>query len=162
MIGARPAWMAALFVCTLGSAGEAEKVPRVFGGAAPQEIYRVRLDKGDLLLESIAEILQSHQIRDGAVLTGVGQLSECTFHAAGSSKIAITEPMQLTSLGGLIADSATHLHAVFSSPAKGTFGGHLEKGCVVANQVELTIMKFSGVPLTRKKVKGSGSLLQRK
>jgi len=32
-------------------------------------VYRVRLDRGDLLLESIQDVIHKHGIADGAVLT---------------------------------------------------------------------------------------------
>jgi predicted DNA-binding protein with PD1-like motif len=51
-----------------------------FGGAQIAELYRVRLDRGDLLLESIQDVIQKHGIADGAVLTAAGSLQECTFH----------------------------------------------------------------------------------
>lgn len=162
MRGLGLACTAVLFVHAASAAEDAAKIPKIFGGAALQEIYRVRLDKGDLLLESIKDIIRTYEIHDGAVLTGVGQLAECTFHAAGSPNIAVREPVQLGGLNGLIADGEPHLHAALSNPARGGFTGHLEKGCIVLNHVELTIMKFSGIPLARKKVKGAGGVLQRK
>src|SRR5207244_460842 len=51
-----------------------------FGGAQIAEVYRVRLDRGDLLLESIQDFMHKHGIADGAVLTAAGSLQECTFH----------------------------------------------------------------------------------
>jgi hypothetical protein len=44
----------------------------VFGGARIQEVYRLRLDRGDLLLESILDAIQKNNIHDGAVLTAAG------------------------------------------------------------------------------------------
>jgi predicted DNA-binding protein with PD1-like motif len=90
-------------------------------------------------------------VHDGVVLTGVGQVNNCTFHTAGSPKFTLVEPFQLAALDGLIADGEPHLHAVVSSPAKGSYTGHLENGCVVQNQVEVTLLKLSGTPLIRKK-----------
>jgi predicted DNA-binding protein with PD1-like motif len=43
-----------------------------------QEIYRVRLDRGDLLLESIIAAIKDHDIQDGLMLTGVGSVQNCT------------------------------------------------------------------------------------
>jgi hypothetical protein len=37
---------------------------KVFGGAQIQEIYRIRLDRGDLLLENILEAIRKHNIQD--------------------------------------------------------------------------------------------------
>jgi hypothetical protein len=48
------------------SANEAGAIPQaVFGGAQAQEIYRIRLDGGDLLLESIDAAIKEHGIQGG-------------------------------------------------------------------------------------------------
>lgn len=135
----------------------ADAAPKVYTSGKTEEVYRIRLDKGDLLLESIDEIVKERGIRDGAVLTAAGSLESCTFHGVGNKMTSINEPMEVNHLGGLIADGVTHLHVVLSTAAKGAFGGHLEKGCRVLSHVELTIARFSGPALVR--VKG---VLQKK
>jgi len=112
-------------------------LPKVFGGAQVQEILRVRLDRGDLLLESIVEAIKSHGIQDGAVLTAAGSLQECTFHrvtslAAKPEQEFMTrkEPMEIIGVNGVIAAGEPHLHMTLSN-GQGAFGGHLENGCKV-------------------------------
>src|SRR5437660_465221 len=56
----------------------------VFKGAQIQEIYRIRLDRGDLLLETIQDTIRKNDIQDGAVLTAAGSLQECTYHRVKS------------------------------------------------------------------------------
>src|ERR1035438_10867241 len=58
--------------------------PKGFGGAQIQEIYRIRLDRGDLLLESIIAAIKDHDIQDGLMLTGVGSVQDCTYHSVKS------------------------------------------------------------------------------
>lgn len=126
--------------------------PAVFPGAVSQ-VFRVRIDKDALLLESIASIIKKNGIKDGAVLTAAGALSVCTFHGVGGSKQTITEDMEINHLGGVIAGGEPHLHVVLTNAKRGAFGGHLENGCKVGNHVELTIAQFTGPALER--VKGS-------
>lgn len=131
--------------------------PKVFGGAQVQEVYRLRLDRDDLLLESILDAIKKFNIQDGAVLTAAGSLQECTFHgvvtlAAKPEQKFTTikgEAMEILNINGIIAAGEPHLHMTLSNP-KGAFGGHLEKGCRVLYRAELTIAKFSGTPLARK------------
>jgi predicted DNA-binding protein with PD1-like motif len=139
-----------------------------FGGAQTAEVYRVRLDRGDVLLESIQEVIHKHGIADGAVLTAAGSLQECTFHRVKSMAekpedefITVKEPMEILNINGVIAGGEPHLHLTLSG-AKGAFGGHLEKGCRVLYRAELTIAKFSGTQLARKPNKDGVPLLQRK
>ena len=129
----------------------------VFGGAQLQELYRMRLDRGELLLETILDAIQKHNIQDGAVLSAAGSLQECTFHgvkslAAKPEQLYTTKrgPMEILNVNGIIAAGEPHLHMTLSSPEGGAFGGHLEKGCKVLYRAELTIAKFSGTPLARK------------
>jgi uncharacterized protein len=138
-----------------------------FGGAQIAEVYRVRLDRGDLLLESIEDVIHKHGIADGAVVTAAGSLQECTFHRVKSIAekpedefITVKEPMEILNINGMIAGGEPHLHLTLSG-AKGAFGGHLEKGCRVLYRAELTIAKFSGTPLARKPNKDGVPRLQR-
>jgi hypothetical protein len=142
---------------------------KVFGGAQIAEVYRVRLDRGDLLLESILETIARHNIKDGALLTAVGSLQECTFHGvvtlAEKPEQRFTtirgEAMEILNINGIIADGEPHLHMTLST-LKGAFGGHLEKGCRVLYRAELTIAKFAGAPLARKPNAVGVPVLQRK
>jgi predicted DNA-binding protein with PD1-like motif len=141
----------------------------VFGGAQIQEIFRLRLDRGDLLLETILDTIEKHGIQDGAVLTAAGSLQECTYHgvkslAAKPEQLYTTRkgPMEILSVNGIIAAGEPHLHLTLSSPEGGAFGGHLEKGCKVLYRAELTIAKFSGMALARKPNQEGVPVMQRK
>ena len=110
---------------------------KIFGGAQIQEIYRIRLDRGDLLLETILDTIKKHDIQDGALLTAVGSLQECTFHGVVSlaekpeQKFTTRkEAMEILNINGIIAGGEPHLHMTLSNTS-GAFGGHLEKGCKV-------------------------------
>jgi predicted DNA-binding protein with PD1-like motif len=129
--------------------------PQVFGGAHIQEVYRIRLDRGDLLLESILDTIRKHDIQDGVVLTAAGSLSECTYHRVKSLAakaedefLTVKAPMEILNINGLIAAGEPHLHLTLSSD-KGAFGGHLEHGCRVLYRAEVTLAKFSGPALAR-------------
>jgi uncharacterized protein len=147
----------------------ADRAPaKVFGGAQIQEIYRIRLDRDDGILESLTNIIQERGIQDGAVLTGIGSVQECTYHrivslgpTAKDEFIHVQGPMELVSLDGIIANGEPHLHLTLAN-AKGAFGGHIEKGCRVLYRVELTVAKFSGPALARKTNVDGTPLLQPK
>jgi len=141
----------------------------VFGGAQLQEIFRLRLDRDDLVLESILGAVKEHEIQDGAVLTAVGSVQDCTFHnvksvapAAEQQYTTVKGPTEILNANGIIAAGEPHLHVTLSNLAKGAFGGHLEKGCRVLYRAEITIAKFSGVPLARKLNPEGTPLLQQK
>lgn len=141
----------------------------VFGGATVQEVFRLRLDRGDLLLESILDVIQRHNIQDGAVMTAAGSLQECTWHgvkslAAKPEQLFTSKkgPMEIINVNGIIAAGEPHIHMTLSSPEGGAFGGHLENGCKVLYRAELTIAKFSGTALARKPNKEGVPVLGKK
>jgi len=142
---------------------------KLFGGAQVQEVFRLRLDRDDLVIESLLDAIKQHNIQDGAVLTALGSVQECTYHnvkslAATAEQVFTTVkgPTEILNANGIIAAGEPHLHITLSNLEKGAFGGHLEKGCRVLYRAELTIAKFSGVPLARKLNREGTPLLQQK
>lgn len=163
-------WMrtAAAAMLAAGMAAAQESQPQVFGGAQIAEVYRIRLDRGDLLLESILKAIAEHQIEDGLVLTAVGSLQECTFHGVKSLAekpeqefTTLKGAMEILNVNGMIAAGEPHLHMTLSN-LKGAFGGHLEKGCRVLYRAEVTIAKLGGAALARKPNRAGVPVLQRK
>jgi predicted DNA-binding protein with PD1-like motif len=139
-----------------------------FGGGQIAELYRIRLDRGDVLLESIQDAIQKNGIADGAVLSAVGSVQECTYHRVKSTGakpedefITVKEPMEILNINGIIANGEPHLHLTLSG-AHGSFGGHLEKGCRVLYRAELTVARFTGTELARKPNNAGVPILQRK
>jgi len=158
--------IAALLLSTAAVRAQDAAGPQVFGDAGIQEVYRLRLDRGDLLLESIQGAIRKYAIQDGAVLTAAGSLSECTYHRVKSLAeqaedefITVKAPMEILNINGLIAAGEPHLHLTLSAD-NGAFGGHLENGCRVLYRAEVTIAKFSGTALARKPNKDGIPVLQ--
>jgi uncharacterized protein len=142
--------------------------PKVFPGAHIEEIYRMRLDRGDGLMESILDAIKKYDIQDGAVLTAAGSVQECTFHGVKSLAAkaedkftTVKGPIEILNINGLIAAGEPHLHLTLAT-FKGAFGGHLEPGCKVLYRAEFTIAKFSGPALARKPNKDGTPALQTK
>lgn len=140
----------------------------IFSGAKVEEIYRLRLDRGDMLLESIEDAIKRNGIRDGAVLTAAGSLQECTFHFVKTVAEkpqdqfkTVKGPMEILGVNGIIANGEPHLHMTLSMESN-AFGGHLEHGCKVLYRAEVTIAKFSGPPLARENNAAGVPMLQRK
>lgn len=163
-----------LAVCLLGSSvlpcvAADPAADKVIGGAQVQEVYRVRLDRGDLLLESIEAIIRKYDIQDGAVLTAAGSLSECTWHGVSSlaekpvDKFTTRKgPMEILNVNGIIAAGEPHLHMTLAAAGSAAFGGHLEKGCKVLYRAELTIAKFSGTAVARLPNEAGVGVMQKK
>jgi hypothetical protein len=143
--------------------------PQVFGPDRITEVYRVSLDRGALLLESIDEVIKAKGILDGQVIISSGSTQECTYHFVASTALkaqneyrTVKGPSEILSGGGIIADGEPHIHIALSNPDKGVYGGHLEKGCRVLYLAEFTVFRYAGPPLIRKSNQNGISLLQQK
>ena len=141
--------------------------PRVFGAAQVKEVYRVVLDRDALLLESILDVIKQKDIQDGHVMVTAGSVQECTYHYVTSTETkpkdefrTVKGNFEILNGGGIIANGEPHIHITLSSPDKGAFGGHLEKGCRVLYLGEVTLTKYSGPPLIRKPNRNGVSLLE--
>ena len=131
--------------------------PGVFSGAKIEEIHRVVLDRGALLLESIKDVIRQKNIQEGHVLVTAGSLDECTFHYVASTAVnpkdifkTVKGPYEILNAGGIIANGEPHIHLTIASGGKAAIGGHLEKGCRILYLGELTIIKYSAPRLVRK------------
>ena len=143
--------------------------PQVFGPDHITEVYRVSLDRGALLLESINDVIQAKGIRDSQVIISSGSVQECTYHFVASTAVkaqneyrTVKGPSEILSGGGVIADGEPHIHIALSNAEKGVYGGHLEKGCRILYLAEITVFRFAGPPLTRRSNQNGILLLQRK
>jgi uncharacterized protein len=159
--------MTALVTYATSWAGDdAAPSPHIFGTAHVQEVYRVLLDRDSLLLESIIDVVKQKNIQDGQVFITAGSVQECTYHYVTSTAVkainaytTVKGPFEILNAGGIIAAGEPHMHITLSSPEKGAFGGHLEKGCRVLYLAEVTILKYAGAPLSRKNNENGISLL---
>lgn len=142
--------------------------PKPAAAGAIKSVHRLGLRPGDLLLESVREFIREKDIRDGAVLTGIGSLSECQLHWP---KKAAYPPenefrtfkgvLEITGIQGIIADGEPHLHISLAEHGDArTMGGHLEDGGKVLYLVELTIAEFAGTPMTRRPNQHNVKMLQ--
>jgi uncharacterized protein len=143
--------------------------PQVFGPDHITDLYRVSLDRGALLLESIDDVIKAKNIRDGQVIISAGSVQECTYHFVASTAPkaqdeyrTVKGPSEILSGGGIIAGGEPHIHIALSNPDRGVYGGHLEKGCRVLYLAELTVFRYAGSPLTRKSNQNGILLLQPK
>ncbi len=149
----------AVLMLLAGSVAAAQSpapAPRVFGTAQVQEVYRVRLDRDALILESIVAVAKQKGIQDGHVMITAGSVQECTYHYVTSidqkpkdEYKTVKGPFEILGGGGMIADGQPHVHISLAGPGQPAFGGHLENGCKILYLGEITLVKYSGEALTR-------------
>lgn len=132
----------------------------------------VRLDPGDLALESIRTACENHAIDTGTVVSGIGTLSNLTIHYVNRTDrpaekddrnvtLELDGSWEINSVGGVIADGDPHLH-VTGFNGERTVAGHLEPGCEINVLGEFTIRAFEDLSLTRQPDSHEVSRLRRR
>lgn len=142
--------------------------PKSSAVATLKQVHRLGLKPGDPLLESIRDFVREHNIKDGAVLTGIGSLSECRLHWPAKPVYPPQDifrtfkgALEITGLQGIIADGEPHLHLNVAERGDArAIGGHLEDGSKVLYLAEITIAEFDGTPMTRRPNEHNVKMLQ--
>ena len=120
------------------------------------EIIAIGFEPGEMLLESIREVIKKHDIVNGAVISGIGTLKNANLHHIEHTNFPpdnhffnIEKPLELVSVNGLIANGEPHLHVALTCGENEAFGGHLEDGSEVLYLAEIEIMKHNGLKMKR-------------
>lgn len=132
----------------------------------------VRLDRGDLALESITDACEKHDVDTGVVVSGIGTFSNLNVHyvnrtdlpedkADRNVSLTLDGSWEVTNVGGIVADGEPHLH-VTAFDGERMVGGHLESGCEVNVLGEFTIRKLDDISLHRRPGENAVSQLQRR
>ena len=115
----------------------------------------INLERGDLLLESIRNALNSYGIRDAVVTSAIGSLSKVVLHRVTGYEpqpvdefVTLEKPMELASLQGIVVDGHPHFHMVVSDLEQ-AYTGHLEEGTTALYLVEITLLELTNVDLKR-------------
>ena len=97
----------------------------------------LRLDPGEDVLLALRDAVREHDIRNAAILSGVGSLDRYHFHVVkttnmppGNSFIEGEGPFDILTVTGLVVEGEVHAHITFSN-TQVAMGGHLEEGCRV-------------------------------
>ncbi|MFO8109145.1 MAG: DNA-binding protein [Thermoplasmata archaeon] len=120
-----------------------------------KNIVVAKLDHGANIFQDIKDILSELDRNSGMVVSGIGMLKDFKLGYYNSKNGEYSwenfhEPMELVNLGGSISDEGTiHLHASISGEDHMLRGGHLDNGTIF-NVVEMVILVFDDVTLTRK------------
>ncbi len=118
----------------------------------------LNLEPRELLKESIEAAAREHDIQTGAVLCGIAALRVASLHhikhvgfPPEDILYKIEQPMEMTSLQGVIINHKAHCHIQCMSGKTGPIGGHLEEGSEIAYLAEIVLVKYFDFPLERYK-----------
>lgn len=122
-------------------------------GAAVGRLIVARLNPGDDLLRSLAEVAKQQNIRSGVILNGIGSLSRYHVHVVKTTNLPPGDvffegegPFDILNVTGFILDGRVHAHLTFSNTEK-AMGGHLEGGCRILAFGVVTLAEMPDVSL---------------
>lgn len=125
---------------------------------AIDRLHILRVDAGEDVLESVQRFLQEAGVRQAVVLGGYGTLAAYHLHWVTHNRIPTDNHfrrgeggIEILSMNGLVVDGEPHIHVALSNP-DGSFGGHLEPGCIAYVLCEVFFAEVEGVPLSRQRV----------
>jgi predicted DNA-binding protein with PD1-like motif len=130
---------------------------------ASEQFVVVRLDPGDLALESIRRGCREADLTDGVVVSGIGTLNTLNLHYVNTTHFREAEgpkaerntflelegAWEVSAVQGVVADGEPHLH-VTAYDGERTVAGHLEDGCEVNVLGEVAIQRAPDLALTRR------------
>lgn len=109
-----------------------------------------RLKSGEDLREGIDEFLKANQVQAGVIVSLVGNLDKAVLRMAGAkSKKEYDGPLEIVSAAGTLSVHGNHIHIAVADKEGSVFGGHLAKGSVIRNTVELSILKYENLVFKR-------------
>jgi uncharacterized protein len=129
-------------------------------------MHVLQYDPGDDLLGGVNEFVDLSGVHNGVVVSGIGTLRETALHMVTTTTFPPVETfptypdkaIELTSMQGVIASGAAHIHMTVSDDA-GAVGGHLEPGCIVLYLAEVVVLEFRGLELARIPTMGTAKKL---
>jgi len=126
---------------------DAEKTGRTFV---------LRMERGDLLRETIFDLCQKENINTAVVLSGIATFDIVSMQMTNSSaypitydEVSLNEPLELASLDGTIINKHPHLHGTIGN-ATHTWAGHILDGCRILYLGEIVIQEICNDDLIRK------------
>lgn len=122
--------------------------------ASLERLVFVRADPGEDLLEALEDATEQENIRNGAIICGVGSLSSYHVHVVGTTDLPPENtylrgegPFDILTVTGAILEGRVHAHLTFAD-TRGTMGGHIHEGCRVLTFAIVLIADSSSTSLT--------------
>lgn len=129
---------------------------RIFETSGNGKQLVIHLSKGDLILESLEEVIHQYGIQNGVVVSGIGSVSRVCYHRIKTLEdlptneyLTIDGPIEMASLQGLIIHGEPHLH-ISCCGIDQAFAGHLEHGSAVQYLAEICIQELPNAAFIRR------------
>jgi predicted DNA-binding protein with PD1-like motif len=119
-----------------------------------KRIITVRINPAEDVLVSLRQAVEEQQIQNAVILAGIGSVRSSHFHVVTSRELPPGEaypkseqPLDVTTIQGLVISGRVHAHISFSDERNG-FGGHLEEGCSALTFTVIVIGELSDIDIS--------------
>ncbi len=114
--------------------------------SVPTEVYVLRVESGEDLLETTEAFVRDRGIGYAAIVSAIGSATSYRYHVVTSPELPPQEafpsgkrPVDISHIQGYVLQGRVHAHITFSDQQV-SFGGHLEKGVRVLTFAVLTFL----------------------
>ena len=112
--------------------------------------HAFRLHRGDDLLLSIRAYALEHNLRAGAILSGVGCVTRAVLRdASGVTTHELCGRYEIVSITGTVSAARTHLHIALAGENMQVLGGQLCEGTIVNTTCEVVLIELDGVTFSK-------------
>lgn len=129
---------------------------RVFHAQGLGRVIVLNLKRGDMLLESVRDLLAQEGVKNAVLVSIVGSLQKLVYHrplslaiTAEDEFVTVEKPMEIGSVNGTVINGHPHFHIVAADPET-THIGHLEEGTQILYLAELVFCEIDGLQIERK------------
>ncbi len=110
----------------------------------------VRLEPGEDPRARLEALRAERDWSGAAIVSAVGSLTEAQIRFANRDTVTwVKGPLEVVSLSGTLGPDGPHLHVSVADGRGRTRGGHLAVGSSVYTTLELVVLVFDDVTLTR-------------
>jgi len=110
-----------------------------------KNLWCIRLNSGDDILESLSEAVKKHGIKNAFIIAGTGSAVNHHFHVVASPKlppgdifVKEDKASDVLNLNGFVINGRVHAHITHSDKDI-AYGGHLEDGVKVLTFLSITL-----------------------
>ncbi len=114
------------------------------------DTHCLRFHPGQDLKQSLKAFAVQKNLQAGAVLTGIGSLSQVALRFASQPEATVLSgAFELINLAGTLSAHGLHLHGAVADQQGQVYGGHIAAGCIVRTTAEIVIAELPNLCLKR-------------
>jgi len=114
------------------------------------KLFALRLRPKEDLKQELRKFVQTHHIKAGCVLSGIGSLEQAVIRFANQPEASLlTGYFEIISLSGTLSIHGLHLHIAIADANGQVLGGHLSDGSIINTTAEIVLAEAANLTFLR-------------